>query len=104
MPSYRADETPERPFASPAASFVLSEMDRKCIRSLVGHPLAHVQRELILQTLRRHQGNRTRAADRREFQFDRYVIEYAITGTRVSPCRIQGKVRNIDCRIGLAAR
>lgn len=64
MQSYRAEETPERSFFSPSVLFVLSEMDRACIRSLVGHPLADVERELILQTLRRHQGNRTRAADR----------------------------------------
>ena len=30
---------------------------------LIEHTLAHVEREFILQTLRFHRGNRTRAAD-----------------------------------------
>jgi DNA-binding NtrC family response regulator len=64
MPSYGADETPEQPFVSPPALFVISAMDRANIERLVGHTLARVEREFILQTLRCHQGNRTRAADR----------------------------------------
>jgi DNA-binding NtrC family response regulator len=38
-------------------------MDRACVKQLVGHRLALVERELILQTLRAHKGNRTRTAD-----------------------------------------
>jgi len=33
------------------------------VSCLVGHTVADVERELILETLRRCQGNRTRAAD-----------------------------------------
>src|SRR5260370_11211475 len=63
MPSYTANETtPERTFASPRASFVLAAMDRACIECLVGHTLARVERELILQTLESHHGNRTNSA------------------------------------------
>ena len=41
-----------------------SPIERLFIGNLVGHSLARVEREFILQTLRSHQGNRTRAADR----------------------------------------
>jgi DNA-binding NtrC family response regulator len=61
---YRAEKTSERPFVSPPALFALSAMDRACIEHLVGHTLARVEREFILQTLRRYEGNRTRATDR----------------------------------------
>jgi DNA-binding NtrC family response regulator len=63
MPSHKAEETPDQ-FVSPLASFVLSAIDRGCIGNLVGHTLAPIEREFILQTLRSHQGNRTRTADR----------------------------------------
>src|ERR1700733_2206150 len=50
MPGYRADRRPlERPSIETGTLF--------------GHTLAHVEREFILQTLRFHRGNRTRAAD-----------------------------------------
>jgi DNA-binding NtrC family response regulator len=62
MPSYRTAETTWRSPVSPAAAFGLSATDRTCIRHLIGHKLAMVERELILQTLRYHEGNRTRAA------------------------------------------
>ncbi len=64
MGTYTAEKTLERPFVSPPALFALSAMDRACIEHLVGHTLARVEREFILQTLRRHLGNRTHAADR----------------------------------------
>jgi two-component system, response regulator FlrC len=64
LSSHRAEEAPERPFVSPPALFALSATDRASIEHLVGHTLARVEREFILQTLRRYGGNRTRAADR----------------------------------------
>ena len=59
MPSFRIDETVARP---PIRAFELSEIDRANIKCLVGHTLARVERELILQTLESHQGNRTSSA------------------------------------------
>jgi DNA-binding NtrC family response regulator len=60
MPSRRLIErTPEHP---PIRLFELSAADRACIERLVGHTLAAVEREFILQTLRHTQGNRTRTA------------------------------------------
>ena len=64
MPSYRADQTPDRPFVSTPALLMLSAIDRARIEQLVGHTLARVERELILQTLRCLHGNRTHAAER----------------------------------------
>jgi two-component system response regulator FlrC len=62
MPSNAADQTSERALVHSPASFELSAVDRACVRHLVGHTLALIERELILQTLRYNQGNRTRAA------------------------------------------
>jgi hypothetical protein len=39
-----------------------SAIDRECVTHLVGYTLALVERELILQTLKYNQGNRTRTA------------------------------------------
>ena len=64
MPSYAADKMALRPPANPVALFGLSPIDRESIGNLVGHTLARVEREFILQTLRSYQGNRTRTADR----------------------------------------
>ena len=64
MPSYRADRrSPERPPMETRAPLGLSTVERACVKQLIGHSLAHVEREFILQTLRFHRGNRTRAAD-----------------------------------------
>jgi two-component system, response regulator FlrC len=63
MPGYRTDLPLERAPVGPATLFGLSTIDRACIRQLVGHKLAAVEREFILQTLRSHRGNRTRTAD-----------------------------------------
>ena len=63
MASCTADETAKRPL-SPSTSFGLSPFDRVCVAKLVGHKLARIEREFILQTLRSHQGNRTDTADR----------------------------------------
>jgi DNA-binding NtrC family response regulator len=64
MPSYRADRrSPERPPIETRAPLGLSIVERACVKQLIGHSLAHVEREFILQTLRFHRGNRTRAAD-----------------------------------------
>jgi DNA-binding NtrC family response regulator len=61
LPSRRRliERTPERP---PIRPFELSAVDRACIERLVGHTLALIEREFILQTLRDNQGNRTRSA------------------------------------------
>ena len=64
MPSYAAEATAKPPPISPAASFGLSSIDRECVSNLVGHTLARIEREFILQTLRSDGGNRTRTADR----------------------------------------
>ena len=64
MPSYTADKPAIRPPISPPAMLGLSPIDRLCIGNLVGHTLARIEREFILQTLRSHHGNRTRAANR----------------------------------------
>ena len=62
MPRYKANQTGKySPNATPVL-FELSAVHLACVRDLVGHALATIERELILQTLRCHQGNRTRAA------------------------------------------
>jgi DNA-binding NtrC family response regulator len=64
MPDYRADRRPlERASVETSTLFELSTVERACVTQLIGHTLAHVEREFILQTLRFHRGNRTRAAD-----------------------------------------
>jgi DNA-binding NtrC family response regulator len=63
MPRHMADGTAQRLPKTPIPSLGLSAMDAACIGQLVGHTLAAVECELIIQTLRLHQGNRTRAAN-----------------------------------------
>jgi DNA-binding NtrC family response regulator len=63
MPSYKADQTAARQAVNQAALFALDDVDRSCIKLLIGHTLALVEREFILQTLKHRHGNRTRAAD-----------------------------------------
>jgi len=46
----------------PIRALELSEIDRANIKHLIGHTLARLERELILQTLQNHQGNRTISA------------------------------------------
>jgi len=46
----------------PIGALELSEIDRANIKHLIGQTLARLERELILQTLRKHQGNRTISA------------------------------------------
>ena len=62
MPRHLANETGKCPPITTPAPFELSAMHVTCVRHLVGHALATIERELILQTLTSHQGNRTRAA------------------------------------------
>lgn len=62
MPSHSTDETLERLPIRPPASFEFSASERACILHLIGHKLERIERELILQTLRYKQGNRTLAA------------------------------------------
>ena len=64
MSSCQSDETPEFPIVSAPALFALSAFDRECIKRLIGHTLARIEREFILQTLKNYRGNRTRTADR----------------------------------------
>ena len=56
------NETSERPRIRPLVSFAFSASERACIANLIGHKLAHIEREFILQTLKHNQGNRTHAA------------------------------------------
>jgi two-component system, response regulator FlrC len=65
MPSYRADrQPPEHPSSIETTTpYGLSSIEQACVRQLIGRSLAHIEREFILQTLRFHRGNRTRAAD-----------------------------------------
>lgn len=64
MPSYRVDRRPlERSSVGTGTLFGLSTVERTCVGQLIGRKLAHIEREFILQTLRFHHGNRTRAAD-----------------------------------------
>jgi Fis family transcriptional regulator, factor for inversion stimulation protein len=63
MPIHVSNGTSERPRNHSLASFAFSASERACIAHLVGHSLARVEREFILQTLRYSQGNRTRAAN-----------------------------------------
>ena len=62
MRSYRLDEPARRKPIDSAAPLGLSPIDRAYVRFLIGHTLANVEREFILQTLRYNRGNRTRAA------------------------------------------
>jgi DNA-binding NtrC family response regulator len=62
MPKHAADVTaPRHSFSTPASQ--APAVDVACIEHLIGHTLATVEREIILQTLRYHQGNRTYAAN-----------------------------------------
>ena len=63
MPSRAADETSQRSPIRPSASFGFSATEHTCIEQLIGHSLARVECEFILQTLRHNRGNRTRAAN-----------------------------------------
>jgi two-component system, response regulator FlrC len=63
MPSKSVDYSSERQSVNSSASFELSGDGRACIRHLIGHRLALIERELILQTLRHNYGNRTRSAE-----------------------------------------
>jgi two-component system, response regulator FlrC len=64
MPSYRTDRRlPEGPPVETRTPFGLSTVERACVKQLIGQSLASIEREFILQTLRFHRGNRTRAAD-----------------------------------------
>jgi DNA-binding NtrC family response regulator len=63
MHNYRTNEPAARPSVNATGARGLTAMDRACIKQLVGQRLALVERELILQTLRAHRGNRTRTAD-----------------------------------------
>ena len=61
MPIHVTNKSSERPPICP--SFAFSASERACIAHLIGHTLARVEREFILQTLRYNQGNRTHTAN-----------------------------------------
>jgi DNA-binding NtrC family response regulator len=63
MPRHTADEIGPRRPNNPQVSFGLSAMQVRHVEHLIGHALATIERELILQTLIHLHGNRTRAAD-----------------------------------------
>ena len=63
MPKHAADVTAPRHSFNTPASPEAPAVDFACIEHLIGHTLATVEREIILQTLRYHQGNRTYAAN-----------------------------------------
>lgn len=62
MPRHATDTT-KRPHVRPPASLELSAIHAAYVGHLVGYRLWVVERELILQTLRDQQGNRTHAAN-----------------------------------------
>jgi DNA-binding NtrC family response regulator len=63
MPSRATEEFSERLPIRPSASFEFSASERAFIGRLIGHTLARIEREYILQTLRYNKGNRTRSAN-----------------------------------------
>jgi two-component system, response regulator FlrC len=63
MPSHATNKALEGLPTRPSGPFELSTTERASIAHLIGHKLAHIERELILQTLRCKQGNRTLAAN-----------------------------------------
>jgi len=63
MPSRATEELSERSPNRPLASFEFSASERASIARLIGHTLARIEREVILQTLRCNEGNRTRSAN-----------------------------------------
>ena len=63
MARHAAEEIEPPQPNSQQVAFGLSEMHVRYVEQLVGHALATIERELILQTLLHLHGNRTRAAD-----------------------------------------
>jgi two-component system response regulator FlrC len=63
MPKHTADETRQGLPKGAQTSVGLSTVQAEYVGHLVGHALAVIECELILQTLIRHRGNRTRAAE-----------------------------------------
>ena len=60
MPSYAAEATAKQPRISRAALFGLSPGSiANALAIWLGHTLARIEREFILQTLRSDRGNRT---------------------------------------------
>jgi Bacterial regulatory protein, Fis family len=82
MPRYAVRERPE-----PGRLLEFSAVDRTVTKRLVGHTLANIERELILETLRHCNGNRTRSADVLGISFARRATESASIETREPPCR-----------------
>ena len=87
MPSHSTDETLERPPIRPSASFEFSASERACIVHLIGHKLERIERELILQTLRCKQGNRTLAAKTLGISIRSLRDKSGITDTGAKVCR-----------------
>jgi hypothetical protein len=59
MPGYRADRRPlERPSIETGTLFGLSTIERAYVAQLVGHTLAHVEREFMLAWCASYHGKR----------------------------------------------
>ena len=63
MPRHTTDETRQDLFNGARTSGGLSTLQAEYVGCLVGHALVVIECELILQTLIRHRGNRTRTAE-----------------------------------------
>jgi hypothetical protein len=89
------------PISSPD-SLGASETDLICVGHLVGYTLETVERELILQTLSVHHGNRTQAADVLGISVrslrDRIRI-YKLHGESVPQPRSAGSGRSYQVRV-----
>ncbi len=59
MPSYAAQFSQEQ---LTSRIFEFSAIDRASVKSLLGHTIARIERELIIETLRYTGGNRTHSA------------------------------------------
>jgi hypothetical protein len=86
MPSDTAGDTEKRLSLSPPAPVELSALHVTRVGHLVGHALATIERDSILQTLRCHHANRTRAPVSLAFLSDRYATESASTENRARVC------------------
>jgi DNA-binding NtrC family response regulator len=63
MPNHAANQASERVPVRLTTTFGLSAAERASIRPLIGHTLALIEREFILQTLKVSRGNRTLTAN-----------------------------------------
>ena len=74
----------------PIRALELSEIDRANIKHLIGHTLARLERELILQTLQNHKGTERLQRLSSEYLFDAYAIKFVSTKDVARACRRPG--------------